>query len=76
MLNKHIDKVAHLFVSYFLLTIFSIVLPLWGAIILAFLFGLGKELYDQVKYKGFDYKDLIADLIGIIIGVIYVWLTK
>lgn len=72
MLNKNIDKVAHLFVSYFLLTIFSLVLPLWGAIILAFLFGLGKEIYD----KKFDYKDLIADIIGIIIGVIYVWLTR
>ncbi|MBQ0140643.1 MAG: hypothetical protein KBT36_15270, partial [Kurthia sp.] len=72
MINKHIDKVAHLFVSYFLLTVFSLILPLWGAIILAFLFGLGKEIRDEIKHKGFDYKDLIADLIGIIIGVIYV----
>lgn len=30
-------------------------------------FALGKEIKDQIDYKGFDYKDLIATLIPSII---------
>jgi uncharacterized protein YfiM (DUF2279 family) len=30
----------------------------------AFVVGLGKELYDEYKYKGYDNKDLIATVLG------------
>lgn len=31
--------------------------------------GLGKELYDQYDYGGFDAKDLVADGLGCAIGI-------
>lgn len=30
----------------------------------ALVVGLGKELYDEIKYKGYDNKDLLATVIG------------
>jgi uncharacterized protein YfiM (DUF2279 family) len=32
--------------------------------------GVAKELYDEVKYEGFDEKDLLADTIGCAVGIL------
>lgn len=32
--------------------------------------GLGKEIYDQIDYNGFDHKDLMYDVIGCGLGVL------
>jgi uncharacterized protein YfiM (DUF2279 family) len=40
---------------------------------LSFSLGLGKEIYDHRKPSNrFSYKDLTADIVGIVIGVIIV----
>jgi VanZ family protein len=39
-------------------------------IIIASLFGVGKELYDLKKTGNFSIPDLLADSIGILVGVI------
>ena len=58
-LLKHVDKILHLTVSYMLASLFGI----WIAVGL----GILKEVYDQIKYKGWSWGDLIADGIGIAI---------
>jgi hypothetical protein len=34
---------------------------------IVFLFALGKEIKDEITYKGFDYKDIIATIIPSVI---------
>lgn len=57
---KGLDKKKHFFVCLIL----SIICP-----ILAIIAAVGKEIYDS-KQKGnhFCWKDIVADLVGIIIG--------
>lgn len=38
-----------------------------------FAIGLGKEIYDEIDYNGFDEKDLLADALGCGLGV---WLDE
>ena len=58
-LLKNVDKLLHLTVSYMLASLFGIAI--------AVLAGIAKEIYDQVKYKGWSWGDLIADGLGIAI---------
>ena len=66
-LVANIDKILHLAVSYMIASLFGI----WVAIIA----GVAKEVYDQVKYKGWSWGDLIADGIGISIYILR-WCIK
>lgn len=34
--------------------------------IITLMLGVAKEIYDQIKYKGFDWKDIVADILGIL----------
>lgn len=72
VINNNIDKVAHLFVSFTLLVWLEMFLPLWLSVIVVSLLGIYKEIRDTK----FDTKDLIADTLGIIMGVIYIWLSN
>jgi len=67
LFNKHIDKVAHFSVSYFLLTYLSLFLPTIYSVLLAFIIGILKEFID----KKFDYKDIISNCLGILIGITF-----
>ena len=58
-LVANIDKILHLAVSYMIASLFGI----WIAIMA----GIAKEIYDQVRYKGWSWGDLIADGLGIAI---------
>lgn len=41
----------------------------------SFAFGFGKEIYDEVKYKGGDKRDWIADAAGMTVGsLVALWL--
>ena len=66
-LMKNVDKILHLTVSYMIASLFGI----WVAIIA----GIAKEVYDQIKYKGWSWGDLIADGIGISIYILR-WCIK
>ena len=78
---KHIDKLLHFSLSYFLITFLYVALnllftiPLYSVIVLVALLGFLKEVYDEKKNKGaFDKYDLLADGIGIVLGTIIVLL--
>lgn len=53
-----------------MVVVLNLILPLWVAVLVAALVGVGKEVvWDKLMKKGtFDKKDLIADAVGIIIG--------
>lgn len=82
-LNRNIDKVAHVFVSFFLVFYIELILRIVGydqpvplASILTCLIGLLKEVYDDYKRSGAgDWKDLVADIIGVILANIYLYAT-
>ena len=65
------DKLKHIVVSAIIAVSLNLFLPWWVAAILTLCVGIGKEVYDKVSGKGNpEWKDLAADLIGILIGVL------
>lgn len=64
------DGLKHVIASNVMVVILNLILPLWVAVLVAALAGVGKEVvWDKLMKKGtFDKKDLIADAVGIIIG--------
>ena len=64
------DGLLHIICSSILVGIFNLFFPLLIAIIITATIGIGKEIiWDKLLKKGtFDKKDLVSDLIGIIIG--------
>jgi hypothetical protein len=57
------DKANHIvygFVIYFIANLFLNPFSSLGVVLL---FALGKEVLDQINYKGFDYKDLAVTMI-------------
>ncbi|MCX6784846.1 MAG: hypothetical protein NTV81_02830 [Candidatus Komeilibacteria bacterium] len=70
------DKYLHIFISALLLIIFSHWLGLVSASCLTFFLGLIKELFDKFfRQENFDFKDLAADLVGIFLGIIIIFLV-
>jgi len=70
IINKiDVDKILHLFICLILTLELRRFIDLWIVIIIVFIIAITKEIYDKVSKKGTcDYKDIIADCIGIIIG--------
>lgn len=64
------DGLLHILASVVLMNVLCLSLPLWVAIIATTAIGIGKELvWDKWMKKGtFDYKDLLCDGIGILLG--------
>lgn len=64
------DGLKHVVASNVMVVVLNLILPLWVAVLVAALAGVGKEVvWDKLMKKGtFDKKDLIADGVGIIIG--------
>ena len=60
--NIQHDKLLHSFygtVIYLLLSLFSPIVAILTVIFVA----IAKEIYDEVKYGGFDWKDLVATIV-------------
>lgn len=66
------DGLLHIICSTLLVSILNIFLSILVSVLIVLLLGIGKEiLWDKLLNKGTpDKKDIIADLIGIIIGII------
>lgn len=65
------DKLKHIVVSAIICVALNLFLPWWVAAGITFAVGIGKEVYDKVSGKGHpEWEDLLADLVGIIIGVL------
>lgn len=66
-----IDKYKHIMVSAIIMVALNLFLPWWIAALITFAIGIGKEIYDKVSGKGCaEWGDLIADLVGILIGIL------
>lgn len=64
------DKVLHLICCFAIVVIFGLVLNIVSGITLALIASFSKEAYDEVRYKGWSWDDLLADLIGIVLGIL------
>lgn len=66
------DKVLHLVCNFAIVVILGFSFNIVTGISVAVIASLSKELYDEIKYKGWSWDDLIVDLVGIILGIIIV----
>lgn len=66
------DGLAHIIVCNALVAFLSLILPVWVAVVATAVIGVGKELlWDKIMRRGnFEAKDLLADAIGIIFGIV------
>lgn len=65
------DKLKHIVVSAIITVILNLFLSWWVAGVITLAIGVGKEVYDKVSKKGYaEWKDLLADLVGILIGIL------
>jgi hypothetical protein len=62
------DKLLHFSFSLNLMFIIHLFFELSIALFITLLIGLLKEIYDEYYGSGFDFKDILANLIGIIMG--------
>ena len=73
-INKNLgfDGLLHLIVCKLIMDACTLVMPLAVAVILTSVVALGKEfIYDRAMGKGsFEKKDLVADAVGIVLGII------
>jgi len=64
------DGLLHIETSALLVVAISVLLPVWLSIVISFIFGIGKELWD--KYYGGvpSWHDVICDIIGLAVGTL------
>ena len=72
------DRYVHFIVCMILVQLIALFIPFYYAMLIVFILGLGKELFDsKQKDDKFDVKDLFADNLGIVIEglilMIYLW---
>lgn len=69
--QKHIDKILHLLMCYVIVfTFMSFGHPFIGLIV-ALVLGIGKEIYDKISSNKWDWYDLLADLSGMVLGILF-----
>jgi hypothetical protein len=61
------DKANHFLYGFLIFMISQYFLNDYLSFGIVFVFALGKEIKDQITYKGFDYKDLLVTLLPSII---------
>lgn len=71
------DKILHFLVSFILILLFTLIFNLKLTIIIVFIIGIIKELYDYfVKKRNDCLEDLLANCCGIIMATIILWIIK
>lgn len=64
------DGLKHLVLSMLITKVLLLFLPLYLAILIALVISISKEVYDKISGRGCaEWKDVICNLIGILIGV-------
>ena len=64
------DGLLHITCSALILLALCDVMPLWAAIVITVILGIGKEIYDRHHDGTAELHDLICDAIGIVLGVL------
>jgi hypothetical protein len=65
------DGLMHIVLSAIMVGILKHIIGALGAVAVVALIGIGKEIYDRRTGKGCaEFKDLVCDLTGIIVGVL------
>ncbi len=62
------DKYVHFIVCMILVQLIALFIPFYYAMLIVFILGLGKEIFDsKQKDDTFSFKDLFSDILGIVI---------
>lgn len=64
------DKIEH-WAFGFVLTLFAIIDPVF--VWCGFIFAFGKETLDYIKRRRWDWLDINATLLGILVGIVFLW---
>lgn len=70
------DKQKHFIVSLLLVLFFSFFLNIWSSVIVSTMIGLLKEVWDEFFGSGFCVKDLVANGLGIAVGIFIVFIFQ
>lgn len=70
-LCENIDKVLHAIVSMIITILLCIFLPLWFSALLTLILGVAKECIDKYYGERYDWLDIVADIVGICIAVLF-----
>ncbi|MBM6944624.1 hypothetical protein H6B32_05415 [Bacteroides gallinaceum] len=67
-----VDCLLHIICCMVIMQLLGNFLPLWAAVLITAAIGLGKEfIWDRRLKKGtFEKRDLLADAVGIVLGLI------
>lgn len=68
---KQIDKVYHFVVCMVMMIVFAKwVFPFPLAVLAVIAVAFGKEVYDRSKYGHFCWYDILADMVGMAVGIV------
>ena len=72
------DKMLHFIVGMLITAIAAVIVPRFApiAMTVAVVAGFAKELRDEIAYGGFDWKDLLATVIGGVVMQVLIFLIK
>lgn len=72
------DKMLHFIVGMLITAIVAVIVPRFTPIAMsvAVVAGFAKELRDEIAYGGFDWKDLLATVIGGVVMQVLIFLIK
>lgn len=70
------DSILHFETSALLVVLCSVILPVLPSGVIAFAAGVAKELHDRRGHGVASWHDIIADALGVALGVIVVVLTN
>lgn len=69
LINNNIDKICHTVVTALIVDALATFMPLYVAVGLTVAAVAAKEIFDQWRYNGWSFPDLLADIIGLAIGL-------
>ena len=62
------DRYVHFIVCMILVQLVSLLIPFYYAMLIVFILGLSKEIFDSKQQDDtFSFKDLFSDILGIVI---------
>lgn len=70
--DKLNDKVKHFILGLIITLLVGFIFSLEYGILVGVSAGVFKEVWDEYTYGGFDAKDLIATLLGVVVGTLII----